>query len=169
MNPEFSPSTDHPRRWRLRGLMSDSGGAAALEFALVGSTFLTLVCVMIELGLILFTQSLLDNGVRDGARLIRTNQASSSTIFVAKVCGDVGSLIPSCTTNLQYYVASAAAFSSLKAKTSTLPKTYTAGKTGSDMIAQVAYKRTSLISWASKYLGASDLLISTIAFQNEPY
>ena len=67
------------------------------------------------------------------------------------------------------FSASAAAFSSLTAKTSTLPKTYTAGSTGSDMIAQVAYKRTSIISWASKYLGASDLLISTIAFQNEPY
>ncbi len=124
----------------------------------------------LELGLVLFTQSVMDNALRDAARLIRTNQASSSSTFVNAVCSEIGTvLISSCSTNLQYYVASAGSFTSLTAKTGTLPNTYTAGSTASDMLAQIAYKRTTIIPWAAKFLGNTDLLISTVAFQNEPY
>ena len=57
----------------------------------------------------------------------------------------------------------------MTAKTSTLPNTYTAGSSASDMIAQVGYKRNTIIPWTAKFLGNSDLLIATVAFQNEPY
>jgi Flp pilus assembly protein TadG len=154
---------------RLARLWRDTRAATAVEFAMLGSTFMLLVCMTIELGLVLFTQSVLDNALRDGARLIRTNQASSNSAFVTAVCNDVGTVISSCSSNLQYYVASASAFSSLNAKTSTLPDTYTAGSSASDMLAQIAYKRTTIIPWAAQYLGSSDLIIATVAFQNEPY
>ncbi len=152
-------------RWRR--LVRDTRAAATVEFALLGSIFILLVCMTLELGLV---QSVMDNALRDAARLIRTNQASSSSTFVSAVCGEVGNvLVTSCSTSLQYYVASASSFSSLTAKTSTLPNTYTAGSSASDMIAQIAYKRNTIIPWAAKFLGNSDLLISTVAFQNEPY
>lgn len=155
---------------RLGRLARDSRAAAAVEFAMVGSIFMLLVCMTLELGLTLFTQSVMDNALRDGARLIRTDQANSSSTFVSAVCNEVGTvLIPSCTTKLQYYVATASSFSQLSAKTSTLPNSYTAGSSASDMLAQVAYSRPTLIPWASKFLGGTDLLISTVAFQNEPY
>lgn len=158
------------RLGRWRRLVRDTRAAATIEFAILGSTFILLVCMTLELGLVLFTQSVMDNALRDAARLIRTNQASSSSTFVSAVCSEVGTvLIASCSTNLQYYVASASSFSSLTAKTSTLPNTYTAGSSASDMIAQIAYKRNTIIPWAAKFLGNSDLLISTVAFQNEPY
>jgi len=153
-----------------RRLARDTRAAAAIEFAVVGSIFLLLVVMTIELGLVLFTQSVMDNALRDAARLIRTNQASSSSTFVSAVCKEVGTvLIPACSTNLQYYVASANSFSSLTAQTSTLPNTYTAGSSASDMLAQIAYKRPTLIPWTTQFLGNSDLLIVTVAFQNEPY
>ena len=159
------------RRFRRLGrLARDTRAAAAVEFAMVGSVFMLLICMTLELGLTLFTQSVMDNALRDGARLIRTNQASSSSTFVSAVCNEVGTvLIPSCSTNLQYYVATASSFSSLSAKTGTLPNSYTAGSSAADMLAQIAYARPTLIPWASKFLGGTDLLISTVAFQNEPY
>lgn len=155
-------------RWRR--LMRDTRAAAAIEFAILGSTFILLVCMTLELGLVLFTQSVMDNALRDAARLIRTNQANSSSTFVSAVCSEIGTvLVASCSSNLQYYVASASSFSSLTAKTSTLPDTYAAGSSASDMLAQIAYKRNTIIPWAAKFLGNTDLLISTVAFQNEPY
>ena len=158
------------RLGRWRRLVRDTRAAATIEFAILGSTFILLVCMTLELGLVLFTQSVMDNALRDAARLIRTNQASSSSTFVSAVCSEVGTvLVSSCSTSLQYYVASASSFSSLTAKTSTLPNTYTAGSSASDMIAQIGYKRNTIIPWAAKFLGNTDLLISTVAFQNEPY
>jgi len=136
----------------------------------VGSIFLLLVCMTLELGLVLFTQSVMDNALRDAARLVRTDQASSKNTFVTAVCKEVGTaLVKSCSTSLQYYVASASSFSALHPKTGTLPNTYTAGSSGSDMLAQIAYKRPTILPWASKFLSNTDLLISTVAFQNEPY
>jgi len=38
-----------------------------------------------------------------------------------------------------------------------------------DVLAQVAYSRTSLIPWAAHYLNNSNMIISTLAFQNEPF
>jgi Flp pilus assembly protein TadG len=166
---DSSKGTGRPVR-RIRQLASDTQAAAAVEFAIVGSIFLLLVCMILELGLTLFTQSVMDNALRGGARLIRIDQASNSSTFVSAVCGEVGTvLIPSCSTKLQYYVATASSFSSLSAKTGTLPNTYSAGSSGADMLAQIAYARPTLIPWASQFLGGSDLLISTVAFQNEPY
>ena len=156
------------RHWRR--LIRDTHAAAAVEFAILGSTFILLVCMTLELGLVLFTQSVMDNALRDAARLVRTNQASSSNTFITAVCNEVGTvLVSSCSTSLQYYVASASSFSSLTAKTGTLPNTYTAGSSASDMIAQIGYKRTTIIPWATQFLGNTDELISTVAFQNEPY
>ena len=82
-------------RGSLRRLARDDDGAVAIEFALVGSTFLLLVCMTFELGLMLFTQSVLNDAARDGARLIRVGQASTSDIFIAQVCAKVGALVPS--------------------------------------------------------------------------
>ena len=153
---------------RLLGRATEA--AAAIEFAMVGSIFVLLVCMTLELGLTLFTQSVMENALRDAARLIRTNQATNSSTFVSAVCKEVGTvLIKSCSTNLQYYVASASSFSTLHAKSGTLPNSYSRGSSGSDMLAQIAYKRSTLIPWAAKFLGNSDLLIATVAFQNQPY
>jgi Flp pilus assembly protein TadG len=135
---------------------------------LLGSTFLLLVCMTFELGLLLFTQSVLNDAVRDGARLIRVGQASTSTVFVAKVCAKAGPLVPSCTTSLKYKVQAAAAFSSLSATTA-LTNQYNAGTSAQDVIVQVGYSRLTILPWASTYLNGTNLLVSTIAFQNDPY
>ena len=57
----------------------DARGAAAIEFALVGSTFRMMLLAAFEFGFMLFVQSVLDNAARDAARRIRTGQAQTSS------------------------------------------------------------------------------------------
>jgi Flp pilus assembly protein TadG len=152
----------------LRRFGRNDSGVAAVEFALLGSTFLLLVCMTLELGLLLFTQSVLNDAVRDGARLIRVGQAETSDVFVAKVCAKAGPLVPSCTTSLKYKVQAAASFSSLSATTA-LANQYDAGDSAQDVIVQIGYSRLTILPWTSTYLSGTNLLVATIAFQNDPY
>ncbi|MGH6681045.1 MAG: TadE/TadG family type IV pilus assembly protein, partial [Bradyrhizobium sp.] len=72
-------------------------GNVAIEMAFVGPPFLLLLLVIIELGLTLATQSVLDGAARDAARLIRTGQVQTQgspiTAFQTLLCSQVGPLI----------------------------------------------------------------------------
>jgi Flp pilus assembly protein TadG len=152
----------------LARLWRRDDAVAAVEFAALGSIFLMLVCMIFELGLVLFTQSVMDNALRDAARLVMTNQASSSGTFTTKVCADVGNLIPNCSTNLRYNVQTAASFSAMTTWNYS-SNAYTAGITAADMLAQIAYQRPTITHWATFFFGTNDMIVSTVAFQNEPY
>jgi Flp pilus assembly protein TadG len=144
---------------------------AAVEFAFLGSTFLLLVCMTFELGMILFIQSVMDNALRDAARQIMTDQLTTSSAFITKVCGETGTLITNCSSGgLKYYVQQGTAFSGLTAQTAFSSNAFpTSLVSADDVLAQVAYSRTSLIPWAAHYLNNSNMIISTLAFQNEPF
>src|SRR5215472_912250 len=81
--------------------MRHSRGNAMIQFALAGPVFLLLVFIILEDGIVLFTQSILDNATRDAARLILTGQATSASAFTNKLCAGV-SFIPCA--RLQYSV-----------------------------------------------------------------
>lgn len=163
-------------RLRRPRLLSQDSGATAVEVALAGSLFLLIVCVIIELDLILFTQSVLDNATRDASRLIRTGQVQLSggvSVFKSRLCGDIGTIIPC--TGLEWNVQSASKFSSLNPVVQTnsggdMTNTqFQPGGPGSDVLVQVGYKRASFIPWVIRYFGTHQLLISTVAFQNDQY
>ncbi len=163
-----------PGVWRkgarvLARLWRRDDAVAAIEFALLGSTFLLLVCMIFELGLILFTQSVMDNALRDASRQVMTNQITTGSAFQTKVCNEVGNLVTNCTTNLKYYVQTGATFSAMTIQTSIASNSFTDGGTAADMLAQIAYSRSTIIPWASTYLHGSNLILSTVAFQNEPF
>ena len=143
---------------------------AAIEFALLGSTFLLLVCMIFELGLILFTQSVMDNALRDASRQVMTGQITTGSAFLAKVCNETGSLVTNCNGGgLKYYVQANSLFSSMTIQTSISTSSFTAGtSTNDDVLAQIAYTRSTIIPWASTYLHGSNVILSTLAFQNEP-
>jgi len=164
-----------PGVWRkgarvLARLWRRDDAVAAVEFALLGSTFLLLVCMIFELGLILFTQSVMDNALRDASRQIMTGQITTSSAFVTKVCGEVGNLITNCSSGgLKYYVQTNATFSSMTIQTSFASNSFSAGSsTNDDVLAQIAYQRSTIIPWAATYLHGNNLIVSTLAFQNEP-
>src|ERR1700730_9557131 len=63
----------------FRRFVRQQSGAIALEMALVGPPFFLILLTIIDLGLMLANQSLLDGAARDAARLIRTGQVQSAT------------------------------------------------------------------------------------------
>ena len=150
-------------------------GAAAVEFAVVGSVFLLLLLLALEFGLILFTQAALDNATAEASRLIMTGQSggASQTAFTAAVCSQLGGLVP-CSA-IQVDVQSATSFASLTPSgtgASGLANTgYAPGGAGADVLVQVAYPRPFVIPWIGEALGLGSTftLLSTAAFQSEPY
>jgi Flp pilus assembly protein TadG len=82
----------------FRRFARDDRGITMVEFALVGPLFIFLLLAIIELGLTMLTQFVLDGATRSAARLIRTGQlqgqASPITAFQNTVCGQLDALLP---------------------------------------------------------------------------
>jgi len=162
----------------------DTSGAAAVEFALVGSTFMLMLLASFEFGYMLFVQSALDNAARDAARLIRTGQAQMSSnptsTFQTLLCNDVGSLI-SCA-SIIYQAQAFNAWSDAQTAMNT-PATrssngnfvssgFNPGSQGQILVVTVTYNYPFFTPWIAGLLGGSTnsaLLTSTVVFQNEPY
>jgi Flp pilus assembly protein TadG len=154
-------------------------GAAAVEFALIAPAFIFLVVVGFDLGVAVLTQAVLNNAAKDASRLIQTQQASSST-FVNTACAEMAGLVPC--SSLQYYVQSGSSFAGLSPTVVTSGSgnlansgTYSPGALGQDVVVQLAYKRPTIVPWtmiffngSSSTVNTSNLLVSTIVFQNEP-
>ncbi len=163
-------------------LFSQNIGTAAVEFGLVGPIFVVFALFIFELALDFVTQELMDTAARDAARLIRigtiTGSGYSSTL-TTDVCNDLP-LVPSCSTSIQIYVAAAAsgspaghAFTTLSLATissGVMTTTQASLASNYDVILQIGYQRTWMIQWVADVLGTTGgFLISTIAFQTEPY
>src|SRR5208282_698820 len=124
-----------PGVWRkgarvLTRLWRRDDAVAAIEFALLGSTFLLLVCMIFELGLILFTQSVMDNALRDASRQIMTGQITTSGAFVTQVCNEAGTLITNCSSGgLKYYVQANSLFNAMTVQTTFASNIFSAATT----------------------------------------
>jgi Flp pilus assembly protein TadG len=166
------------RQFPLAGFLRDDGGAHAVEFAIVSPVFILLICVSVELGLVLLTQSNINYAARDASRLIMTGQVQTGageSLFTNKVCSDVNVLI-SCP-SLQYNVQSGSSFAELNAavvanSSGNMTTTgFSPGGPGSDVVVQVGYSFPCVVPIACNYIGTNGklLLVSTVAFQNENY
>lgn len=168
----------------LAACWASERGASALEYAIVFPMFFAVFWGTFQFGVIYTTQSLLDNATRDAARLIRIgtlsgNSSSYSSALTTAVCNDLTissySLVPNCSSNIQIYLAAAtsgsptgAGFTTLSAATissgtMTQTKAYVYSKY--DVILEVGYK----MPWVSLFFSSNDMLVSTQAFQTEPY
>ncbi|HTZ36190.1 MAG TPA: TadE/TadG family type IV pilus assembly protein [Stellaceae bacterium] len=170
-----------PGRW-LRWL--DAGGAAAVEFAIVGSCFVMMLLAAFEFGYMLFVQSALDNAARDAARLIRTGQAQNSsnatTTFQTLLCNEVSTII-GCS-NIVYQAQVFNNWTAAQSAVNTPPQRntngtfvsagFSAGTAGQIMVVTATYNYPFLTPWIASLLGGGSdtaLLMSTVVFQNEPY
>jgi Flp pilus assembly protein TadG len=169
------------RRW-LAAI--DAGGAAAVEFAIVGSAFMLMVLASFEFGYMLFVQSALDNSARDAARLIRTGQAQNSSnpvsTFQTLLCADVSSLI-GCG-NIVYQSQVFNNWSAAQTAVNTPPTLdkngnyisagFSPGTPGQILVVTVTYNYPFFTPWIGNLVGGSTgstLMMSTVVFQNEPY
>ncbi len=169
------------KRW-LAAL--DARGAAAVEFAIVGSTFMMMMLACFEFGFMLFVQSTLDNAARDAARLIRTGQVQTSpnptSTFQTLLCNEVGSLIGCSSIIYQAQVFND--WSDAQTAINTPPTVnaqgqyvssgFSPGTAGQIMVVTVTYAYPFFTPWIASLLGGSTntaLMMSTVVFQNEPY
>lgn len=161
----------HPRRER---------GAVALEFAVIVLPFLIVLFGIVMLAFLFVAQSLLDNAARDAARMIRIGYYTGSgyqAALKARLCGNelaLGnfSLVHDCTQNLLLRVVAAPTGSPAGSGFWNLT-TVDFGNGGTqqfdalgpknDVVVQIGY------AFATFARGASPTLMSTVAFQTEPY
>ena len=75
---------------------SDTNGATVVEFALVATPFFALLFAIMETALVFFTEQVIELGVSDAARMVRTGQAQNGSFneqdFRNTVCGGIGGL-----------------------------------------------------------------------------
>jgi len=74
-----------PQRFRARAFARDTGGAAAVEFAIVSTAFLTFLFAIAYLGIIFFTDATLQWAVEKGSRLAAIDPAVTQTEIATAV------------------------------------------------------------------------------------
>jgi Flp pilus assembly protein TadG len=163
-----------------RGRPLGEKGASAVEFALVAPIFFMMMLGILELGYMVFVQSILDWSARDAARLVRTGQAQQSAnalqTFQTRLCADAQPII-SCG-SLVYQVQVFPSWSGAQNGAEQPPKRdknghlisagFTPGAGQQIVVVQVMYNYqfiTTLIGGPNY----SAFLSSTVAFRNEPF
>lgn len=168
---QTTTAADTSRAGQGRHFARSQHGTTAIEFALAGPLLLMVAFVIIENGLMLFAQALLDNATVAAARQIQLGTITTSSAFRTAVCSNMSTFL-TCA-NLQFYVASSSsAFPSvvLPAADGTFASSsFATGSGGSYVLAEVAYNRMYVAPWVIRLGGPGWILLSTQAFQNEPF
>ena len=188
--PQIEPTDGTRRRNRLSAFIADRKGATAVEFALIAVPFLALVAGLIQVFLIFFAQSVLENAVRASARQILTGQVQtqdatlSSTAaqaaFHQTVCNNANVLF-TCT-GLMVDVEVASNWSSTNVAMPALTFDgsgnvtnswqFNPGNAGDIVVVRVIYLWPVFFgslgfNWANQSNGTREIMASA-AFQNEP-
>jgi Flp pilus assembly protein TadG len=172
----------------VKGLAKSESGTATIEFATVVFPFIYVLGCIIETGLMLFTEYVIQSSVQDSARQIRTGSAQSASLnagsFKAKICARV-SILVNCTSKVTVYVKPATTFSNLKATLPNYlnvglkpdgtpnPSSYDCGQPSQPAAVIATYDWTFSLPFMS-FLGninggAARRLAGIAIFRNEPY
>ncbi len=173
-----------PRRSGLRSFLrsfrKDEKGITAVEFALIAPTFFLLLIGILEMSVMLHTQTVIDGAVIDASRQIRTGQAqlSGDTVgtFTTKLCSSLVGVFDCNQMSLD--VRKFDNFSDvtlaiqLDANGDPLPPVFTPGGAGDITAVRIMYTRkffTPLLGTFFGDTGNGTLQMSTAVFRNEPY
>lgn len=166
-----------------RCILGDQQGATAVEFALVATPFFALIFAILETALVFFAGQTLETAAADGARLIMTGQAQTAgydqAAFKRAVCAKIVGLID-CNAGLYIDVKSYASFSSINTAApitngalNTTGFGFVSGGPGDIVVVRLMYQwpvYAALLSFNLSNSGTNKrLLMSTVAFRNEPY
>jgi Flp pilus assembly protein TadG len=168
----------------VRRMLRQQDGAAAIEFGLVAAPFLAMVFAIIETAVIFFAGQALETAAADSARLIMTGQAQTQGFdqnkFKEAVCGKIYGLF-NCSAGLYVDVKSYPSFASINTSKpidengnlQTGNFGYQPGTPGDIVVVRLMYQWPVYVSLLGLNLsdmgGGKRLLLSTIAFRNEPY
>jgi Flp pilus assembly protein TadG len=174
------------RLWRCtaaRRLIRQQDGAAAIEFGLVAAPFLALVFAIMETAIVFFAGQALETAAADSARLIMTGQAQNQGYDQAKfkqaVCNKIYGLF-NCNAGLYIDVKNYTTFGSIDSANpvnngnlQTGSFGYAPGKAGDIVVVRLMYQWPVYVSLLGLNLsdlnGGKRLLLSTVAFRNEPF
>lgn len=168
-----APTPGETRRRQRRPILAllrpgiGESGETMLEFAFVAPMLILLFMTIIDLGIMLMSQSVLDGATRDAARLIRTGQvaAAGNTIgtFQAQLCREMTAVISTTNCDSQILV-DVNTFTSF-ANVSFGACQYNAGQTGTGtqcnfnaghsaaiVGVQVTYNRRFIVPWVGACL-----------------
>jgi Flp pilus assembly protein TadG len=177
-----------PLRRIGRRFARQEDGAAAIEFAMVAAPFLGLLLAIMETAFVLYAGQVLETAVADSARLIMTGQAQTAgwdaATFKQQVCNRVAGLF-NCSSGVWVDVQTYTTFSGAggnanaqgaldgQGKLQTANFKYQPGNPGDIVVVRLMYQWPVYVSLLGLNLsdttGSKRLLMSTVAFRNEPY
>ncbi|MFK0297994.1 TadE/TadG family type IV pilus assembly protein [Brevundimonas sp. NPDC090276] len=168
-----------------RRLMRARDGSAAVEFAMIALPFFMLLFAILEIGLILLLDAVVETAVTDTGRLVRTGQAQMQAVtkeaMMKKFCSQMSVFSGDCPSRAFMDVRVVNGFSNPLDETDPLfTGAFDAGKTdfkpgkpGDRIMVRVWYRHPIVTPFLAQALSRSNdgkiLLTTTMAFQNEPY
>jgi Flp pilus assembly protein TadG len=167
-----------------RRFVRQQDGTTTVEFAMVAAPFLAMVFAIIETAVVFFAGQALETAGADSARLIMTGQAQTQGFDQAKfkqaVCAKIYGLF-NCAGGLYVDVKNYASFAAINTgkpidangNLQTGSFGYAPGGPGSIVVVRLMYQWPVYVSLLGLNLadsaGNKRLLMSTVAFRNEPY
>lgn len=169
----------------FRSLWRRQEGATAVEFGMVVAPFLAMVFAIMETALVFFAGQTLETAAADSARLIMTGQAQTQSFdqgkFKDSVCSHIHGLF-NCQAGLYVDVKTYTSFASMdnsklpidaNGNLQTANFGYQPGGPGDIVVVRLMYQWPVFVSLLGLNLsdtaGNKRLLMSTVAFRNEPY
>jgi Flp pilus assembly protein TadG len=174
-----------PLGWiAARRIVREQDGATTIEFAMVAAPFLAMIFAIMETAIVFFAGQALETAGADSARLIMTGQAQSQGFDQAKfkeaVCGKIYALF-NCSGGLYVDVKCYPSFASVNTakpidssgNLQTGSFVYNPGGPGDIVVVRLMYQWPVYVSLLGLNLadttGSKRLLMSTVAFRNEPF
>ena len=185
MQARWNRAIERPLKWAVaRRFIRHQDGATTVEFAMVAAPFLAMMFAIIETAIVFFAGQTLETAGADSARLIMTGQAQTQGFDQAKfkqaVCARIYGLF-SCNSGLYVDVKNYSSFASINTakpidsngNVQTGSFGYAPGGPGDIVVVRLLYQWPVYVSLLGLNLsdttGGKRLLMSTIAFRNEPY
>jgi Flp pilus assembly protein TadG len=170
---------------RLNALVAETGGATAVEFAMLAIPFVTMIFCLMELAVIFMISMTLDDAAVQASREIRTGQLQSAggatqASFAAKICSHMAWIQSTCNANLSVDVETYPSFAAVNPPNpisngvfSTTNLKFVPGGP-QDIVVVRAYFRWQLITpflsqAVNKLSNGQAVITSTTTFRNEPY
>lgn len=174
----------------LKSFFKATGGAAAVEFALVALPFFFLLMGILQIGLIFFVQTDLDNASAEARRLIRTGEfqaangatgTAAATAFENEICNNAAT-ITNCQNNLAVDVNVVPDYSNVTYTNRINQSTgqfddslqsINAGVGSDIVVVTISYKWPLYVPLVDQIFAntstGDQVLMSTIVFRNEPF
>jgi Flp pilus assembly protein TadG len=186
MKARLRRALKRPFSWAVaRRLIRLQDGASTVEFALIAAPFLAMIFAIMETAIVFFAGQALETAAADSARLIMTGQAQtqgySQAQFKDAVCARIYGLF-NCAGGLSVDVKTYTSFSNINNSQLPIDQNgnlqtgnfgYQPGGPGDIVVVRLMYQWPVFVSLLGLNLsdlsGSKRLLMSTVAFRNEPY